>query len=97
MPTTLIVTNNVPDRFRGFLSSCMLALASGVYISPSMNFSVRERVWNVLEKLFLEVQDGSIVAIWADKQTPSGLGLAFLGIPPRNIIDYDGVMLSHIR
>lgn len=97
MPTTLIVTSNVPDRFRGFLSSCMLELAPGVYLSPSMNVAVRERVWSVLGKWFLGIQEGSIVAVWADKQTAGGLSLAFLGVPSREIIDYDGVVLSHIK
>jgi CRISPR-associated endoribonuclease Cas2 subtype I-E len=42
---TVVVTRNVPDRYRGFLASCMLELAPGVYTSPHMNQSVRERVW----------------------------------------------------
>ncbi|MEO0813153.1 MAG: type I-E CRISPR-associated endoribonuclease Cas2e, partial [Myxococcota bacterium] len=37
---TVIVTRNVPMRFRGFLASCMLEIAPGVYTSPGMNRGV---------------------------------------------------------
>ena len=32
----------------GFLASCMLEIAPGVYTQPDMSVSVRERVWTVL-------------------------------------------------
>lgn len=44
MSVTLIVTRNAPDRFHGFLASCMLEVAPGVYVSPRMGRAVRERV-----------------------------------------------------
>lgn len=36
MPMTVIVTRDVAQRFRGFLSSVMLEIAPGVYTSPTM-------------------------------------------------------------
>ena len=48
MPMCVIVTRDVPARFRGFLASCMLEIAPGVYTQPDMSVSVRERVWTVL-------------------------------------------------
>ncbi|TVR13365.1 MAG: type I-E CRISPR-associated endoribonuclease Cas2, partial [Planctomycetota bacterium] len=30
MPMTIVVTNDVADRYRGFLASCMLEIAPGV-------------------------------------------------------------------
>ena len=51
MPMCVIVTRDVPSRFRGFLASCMLEIAPGVYTQPDMSASVRERVWTVLKRL----------------------------------------------
>jgi len=48
MPMTVVVTRDVPDRFRGFLASCMLEIAPGVYTQPRLSAGVRERVWTVL-------------------------------------------------
>ena len=33
----VIVTRDVADRFRGFLASCMLEIAPGVYTAPRMS------------------------------------------------------------
>lgn len=35
MPMTVVVTRDVPDRFRGFLVSVMLEIAPGVYTAPT--------------------------------------------------------------
>ena len=43
---TVVVTRNVPGRYRGFLASCMLEVAPGVYTNPGMTRAVRERVHN---------------------------------------------------
>ena len=51
MPMCVIVTRDVPARFRGFLASCMLEIAPGVYTQPDMSASVRERAWTVLRRL----------------------------------------------
>lgn len=45
--TTMVVTRDVEDRYRGFLTSVMLEIAPGVYVSPQMSQGVRERVWSV--------------------------------------------------
>ena len=45
MPMCVIVTRDVPSRFRGFLGSCMLEIAPGVYTQPDMSAAVRERAW----------------------------------------------------
>jgi len=49
MAMTVIVTRDVAPRFAGFLTSCMLEIAPGVFTGPRMTNSVRERVWAVLE------------------------------------------------
>ena len=48
MPLTLIVTRDVPGRYRGFLASVMPEVAPGVYVAPDLSKGVRERVWAVL-------------------------------------------------
>ena len=47
MPMTVVVTTALPDRFRGFLASCMCEVAPGVFTSPNMSDGVRQRVWGV--------------------------------------------------
>ena len=48
MPITVIITRDVEDRYRGFLSSVMLEIAIGVYTSPRLTKAVRERIWSVV-------------------------------------------------
>ncbi|WP_027192065.1 type I-E CRISPR-associated endoribonuclease Cas2e [Fundidesulfovibrio putealis] len=96
MSMTVIITRNVAQRFRGFLASCMLEVASGVYTNPGMSVAVRERVWSVMEDWHSQRPEGSLVLIWADSKQPAGQGLLILGEPPRKVIEYDGVYLSHL-
>ena len=59
---TIVVTRSVPDRYRGFLASCMLELAPGVYASPEMSRAVRDRVWAVCcEWSGLLAKDGGVL------------------------------------
>ena len=58
---TVVVTRNVVDRFRGFLASCMLEVAPGVYTAPRMNAAVRNRVWLVMEEWFGQLGGGAFV------------------------------------
>jgi CRISPR-associated protein Cas2 len=94
MPMTVVVTRDVKDRFRGFLVSCMVEIAPGVYTAPAMTRGVRERVWRVLAEWFEELGGGSIVMTWHDPAAPARQGLAILGDPPLALIDADGVLLG---
>jgi CRISPR-associated protein Cas2 len=58
---TVLVTRDLAPRFRGFLASCMLEVAPGVYTSPKMTRAVRERVWQVIQDWFAELGGGSEV------------------------------------
>jgi CRISPR-associated protein Cas2 len=93
MAMTVVVTRDVPLRFRGFLASCMLEVAPGVYTAPRMNKGIRERVWSVLETWFGETMTGNIVMTWSDSSVCGGQGLKILGSPPQNFVDYDGLFL----
>jgi len=92
---TVIVTRDVSERFRGFLSSCMLEIAPGVYTGPGINPSVRDQIWQVLEEWFTVIGGGSIVMTWSDKTAPSGQSIRVLGSPPVEIVNYDGFFLSY--
>ncbi len=95
MSMTVVVTRNVPDRYRGFLSSCMLEVAPGVYVSPRMNSGVRLRVWRVCEE-WSEVlpEDGGVLMTWRDSKSPSGQGLITVGFPKAEIVEHDGSWLA---
>jgi CRISPR-associated protein Cas2 len=93
---TVVVTTNVPARFRGFLASCMLELAPGVYTAPRMSRAVRERVLAVLTDWHDAENIGSVLMTWADKTAPGGQGIATLGIPPVELVEFEGmIVLRH--
>ncbi|MEO5349251.1 MAG: type I-E CRISPR-associated endoribonuclease Cas2e [Magnetococcus sp. YQC-3] len=91
---TVVVTRNVEDRFRGFLASCMLEIAPGVYTAPRMNAAVRKRVWLVMEEWFGQLGGGAIIMVWRDPKISSGQVIQVLGEPPVELVDVDGVTLS---
>ena len=55
----------------GFLASCMVEIAPGIFTSPTMSRSVRERIWAVFQDWFGELGGGSVVMTWRD---PDRLG-----------------------
>ncbi len=94
MPMTVIVVRDVADRFHGFLASCMVEIAPGVYTSPNMTRGVRERLWRVMDDWFGTLGGGSIVLTWRDPTAPGQQGLATLGLPARTLVNADGVLLG---
>jgi CRISPR-associated protein Cas2 len=95
--TTLVVTRDVEDRYRGFLTSVMLEIAPGVYVSPRMSQGVRERVWSVLTDWWTALGRGSVVMVWRDRSAAGDLRIETLGEPPKEIVDADGVLLVKRR
>lgn len=91
---TVVVTRDVAPRIRGFLASCMIEIAPGVYTSPRLSTAVRERVWTVIAEWFEELGGRCIVMTWQDPRTPSGQMVRVMGEPPVELIDHDGVVLS---
>jgi CRISPR-associated protein Cas2 len=90
---TVVVTRNVPDRVRGFLSSSMLEIGPGVYTGSNVSIAVRDRIWDVLQEWF-PGEGSSIIMIWENKQVPGGQSIKVLGIPPIDLIELDGILLS---
>lgn len=95
MSLTVVVTRNVPDRYRGFLASCMLELAPGVYTNPQMTPAVRDRVWAVCcEWAGALPDDGGVLMTWPDKTMPSGQAVRMLGWPKKELVELDGLWLD---
>ena len=94
MSMTVVVTRNVSSRMRGFIASSMLELAPGVYSAPRLNPSVRDRIWRVLEDWFAAEQNASIVLVWADPSVPGGQNVRVLGLPPIELLEIDGIVVS---
>lgn len=93
MTLTVIVTRDVEDRYRGFLASVMLEIAPGVYTSPRLTVRTRDRVWRVLSDWHGELHGGSIVMTWRDREAAGGQSIRTLGLPPRTLVDHEGVLL----
>ncbi|HQR04930.1 MAG: type I-E CRISPR-associated endoribonuclease Cas2 [Proteobacteria bacterium] len=91
MALVTIVIRDMANRYHGFLSSVMLEVAPNVFISPRMNPGVRERVWAVLSDWYSTEPQGSAVMVWRDSNATGGVGLAFLGNPPRELVELDGM------
>lgn len=94
MSMTVVVTRNVSDRVRGFLASSMLELAPGVYSAPRTTPAVRNRIWRVLDDWFPNEKDASIVMLWADASMPGGQATAALGLPPIQLLEIDGMLVT---
>lgn len=95
MAMTIAVTRNTPDRFNGFLASCMQEIAPGVYVAPVLKKAVRERIWHVmLDWAELLPSDAGVVLFWKSRTAPSGLGVRLLGFPKKELHDYEGLWLA---
>ncbi|HVN89185.1 MAG TPA: type I-E CRISPR-associated endoribonuclease Cas2e [Candidatus Binataceae bacterium] len=94
---TVVVTRDVADRFRGFLASCALEIAPGVYTAPKMSRAVRDRVWAVMKEWFEELGGGCIVMTWLEGLAPGGQQIAILGSPPCELFECNEVFLARKR
>jgi len=91
---TVVVTRNVSDRIRGFLASSMLELGPGVYSAPRLSVAVCERIWDVVSEWFLLEREASVVMVWADAQVPGGQNVQVLGVPPVELVEIDGLIVT---
>lgn len=94
MPMTVVVTRNVPGRYRGFLASCMCEVAPGIYTAPRMNKGIRERVWNVMVDWFEGDEEQSVLMTWPDSKLPGGQQIRALGIPRNDLVRLDGIYVA---
>lgn len=94
MSMTVVVTRDVPPRTRGFLASTMLELAPGVYTAARLSVAVRERIWNVVANWYQAEPRGTIIMLWGDNTLPCGQSVRSLGLPPVDLVELDGIVLS---
>lgn len=94
MALTVLITRDVADRYRGFLSSAMLEIAPGVYASPSLTARARDKVWSVVSDWHAQLGGGSITLVYPDRQADGGMAVRSLGSPPRTPVRLDGVLLT---
>jgi len=92
---TVVITRDVEDRYRGFLSSVMLEAAPGVYAATNLSARARDKVWSVLSDWHTQLGQGSISMLYADRKADGGLAVQQLGLPPRRPVRIDGVLLMH--
>lgn len=97
MPMCVVITRDVEERYRGFLSSAMLELSPGVYAHPRMNAGVRDRIWAVLSDWHDTLSRGSLMMTWADTSADGAMGLRSLGLPAREIVSHEGLLLVRRR
>jgi len=94
MSLTIVITQNVEERYRGFLGSAMLELAAGVYFSAILNRGTRERIWDVLQTWHHTLHNGTITMVWQSKDCSNGLGLKILGEPLKTLVDVGDFLLA---
>jgi len=74
----------------------MHEVAPGVYVAPHLKKAVRERIWNVvLEWHELIPADGGLVLFWKSRNAPSGMGMRMVGWPKKELVDHEGLWLTH--
>lgn len=90
---TVVVTVNAPGRIRGFLASCMLEIAPGIYTAPDMTSAVRDRIWCVLADWWEEWPNTGIVMTWRAPSHPGGQAIRSLGETPCELVATESVSL----
>jgi len=93
MALTVLITRDVDDRYRGFLSSTMLEVAPGVYASPHLTPRARDKVWSVVSDWHVSLGRGALTLIYPDNKADGGMAVRSLGNPPRQPVRLDGVLL----
>lgn len=93
MSLTVLITRDVEDRYRGFLSSTMLEVAAGTYISKSLTPRARDKVWKVVSEWHGELNRGSVTLIYPDSASDGGIAVHSLGVPTRRPVPIDGALL----
>ncbi len=97
MALVVVTASDVADRCRGFLGSVMLEIAPNVFVAPRMTKGVRERMWGVIGDWHSTEPKGSFVMVWRDVNEAGGIGISHLGMPPRELIEMDGMLLTRRR
>lgn len=93
MSLTVLITRDVPARYRGFLASVMPEIAPGVYVAPGLTVAVRERVWAVMEEWWDQAPGAAIVLAYPDRNAAGRLAIRALGTPPVELAEVTGIRM----
>jgi CRISPR-associated protein Cas2 len=88
----VICVSNVADRYHGYLRSVMLNVHPGVFVAMDLDAGSRDRVFDTIEEWFAAEPTGSIVLIWKNPNEPLAIEIRNLGVPKREVIQYDDVL-----
>lgn len=95
MSLTVVITRDVEDRYRGFLSSAMLEAAPGVYVAKALSARARDTLWDTIVDWHAQLQRGSVTLLYADSKADGGIALRNVGTPARRAVAIDGALLMH--
>ncbi len=84
----VIVTENIPDNLRGYLSRLLLEVRSGVFIGD-YSVKVREKLIKTIQK---NIEDGNVVVVWSTNNE-SGFDFETFGKNRRIPVLLDGLKL----
>ena len=93
MSLTVLITRDVEDRYRGFLSSTMLEASAGVYVSKGLTPRARDKVWQVVTDWHASLGRGSLTLLYPDSACDGGISVKTLGAPARRPVQIDGALL----
>ena len=92
---TVVITRDVPDRFRGFLRTIFAEIAPGVFTAPQVSHAIRNRVWKVLEEWHrsYDARRGTVLMIWPHEAAAGGQEIRSLGVETVRLVEHDGMLL----
>jgi CRISPR-associated protein Cas2 len=92
---TVVITRDVPDRFRGFLRTIFSEIAPGVFTAPRISQAVRNRIWKVMEAWHrgYDARAGTVLMIWPDEGAAGGQEIRSLGIEKVRLVEHEGLLL----
>lgn len=65
-----------------------------MYLSNSHSPAVRQRILEVLKEWFSFEEEASIVSVWKDSSKPGGLSMKRFGLPPLDLLELDGLLVT---
>lgn len=97
MKYAVIALSGKPRRFSGFLHSVAMELAPGMFLAADFDRAAFDRVWRTLEEWHAHWPEGWIIAVLPAKKVRHPPELRALGVPPRTLIELDGLYLLKIE
>ena len=91
MNLTLIATENVPPRLRGYLAVWMVEVRSGLYVAK-LSARKREGLWDASIEM---AGDGNVVLVWTTN-SETGYKIRAHGDNRRQPVDFDGLTLMRV-